>query len=340
MTTRPHQYIERDSGAVRTEILFADQLINLIWSDAREDATALFRALTSKYMSRLLAFLSYDIPLSARISGASRFGRRLGMDLSECLDPPESLDTARKLFERKIRYWETRPMDPSPETVVSPADSKMLIGSFGDTAALRVKNRFFDFNALIGNRPGWIETFRDGDFAIFRLTPDKYHYNHLPVSGVVRDIFELPGAYCPCNPGAVMTLATPYSRNKRVVTVLDTDVPDGTGVGMVAMIEVVALMIGDIVQCYSETRYDRPQPAAPGMFLRKGQPKSLYRPGSSTDVLIFEKGKMAFSPDLVANQNRFGVETRYAQGLGRPLVETEVRLRATIGKASAPSPHR
>ena len=31
----------------------------------------------------------------------------------------------------------------------------------------------------------------------------------------------------------------------------DTDIPGGSHVGFVAMIEVVALMIGDIVQCYS-----------------------------------------------------------------------------------------
>jgi hypothetical protein len=31
----------------------------------------------------------------------------------------------------------------------------------------------------------WLPAFDRGDFAIFRLTPDKYHYNHVPVSGEV-----------------------------------------------------------------------------------------------------------------------------------------------------------
>jgi phosphatidylserine decarboxylase len=44
-------------------------------------------------------------------------------------------------------------------------------------------------------------------------------------------------------------MVRPYSKNKRVVTIIDTDVEGGTGIGLVAMIEVVALMIGDIVQC-------------------------------------------------------------------------------------------
>ena len=130
-----------------------------------------------------------------------------------------------------------------------------------------------------------------GDFAVFRLTPDKYHYNHTPVAGIVADIYEIAGGYHSCNPGAVVEIVTPYSKNKRVVTIIDTDVPDGTGVGLVAMVEVVALMIGEIVQCYSTERYDNPQPVTKGMFLAKGRPKSLYRPGSSTDVLIFQQGQ-------------------------------------------------
>ena len=48
------------------------------------------------------------------------------------------------------------------------------------------------------------------------------------------------------------------------------------------MIEVVALMIGDVVQAYSETQYDNPKQIISGMFLKKGAPKSLYRPGSGT----------------------------------------------------------
>ena len=50
-------------------------------------------------------------------------------------------------------------------------------------------------------------------------------------------------------------MVTPYSKNRRHVTLIDTDVPGGSQVGMVAMVEVTALMIGDIVQCYSDEKY-------------------------------------------------------------------------------------
>jgi len=98
----------------------------------------------------------------------------------------------------------------------------------------------------------------------------------------------------------------------------------------VAMIEVVALMIGDIVQCYSATGYDNPQPVVKGMHLAKGCPKSLYRPGSSTDILLFQQGTVTFSEDLRQNVGRWDVRSRFSSGLGRPLVETDVKVRSTI----------
>jgi phosphatidylserine decarboxylase len=256
------------------------------------------------------------------------------VDLAECLDRPETLDTQRKIFERKIRYWECRPLPDIPRPVVSPADARVLVGSFQETSALLLKEKFFEFDELLGrSKRLWLNEFAGGDFAVFRLTPDKYHFNHVPVAGIVRDIYEIDGDYHSCNPGAVVAVATPFSKNRRVVTIIDTDVPAGTGVGLVAMIEVVALMIGQIVQCYSDVRYDAPQPVAPGMFLRVGAPKSLYRPGSSTDVLIFQRDRIRFAEDIVRNMHDQRATSRFSHGFGTPLVETDVKVRSLIAVA-------
>jgi len=258
----------------------------------------------------------------------------MGIDLFECVRPKQYYTTHRRLFERQIRFWECRNMDESRETIVAPADSRMLPGSMTRGSMLLIKGKFFDFEELMGTDKGeWLTTFENGHFATFRLTPDKYHYNHFPVSGEIRDIYEIRGRYHSCNPEAVVEMVTPYSKNKRVVTVIDTDVPGGTGCGLVAMVEVVALMIGGIEQCYSETHYDEPRPATPGMFVTKGQPKSLYHPGSSLDILIFQKGRMHFCEDILANRFHPMVESRLSHGLGQPLVETDVEVRSTIGYA-------
>ena len=329
-----HQYIERDSGRVVTERLFGDRMVRLLYHGVREKNTALFRLLTSSRSSHILSRVNFDRPVFSRRD----FLARCGIDLTECIDPPEALDTPRKIFERRIRYDECRPMPPEADAVVSPADARVLVGSFRETSLIFLKEKFFSFEEMFGSgNQVWLRAFSGGDFAVFRLTPDKYHYNHTPVAGRVVDFYAIDGDYHSCNPAAVVSVATPYSKNKRVVTVIDTDVPGGSAVGLVAMIEVVALMIGDIVQAYSEEGYERPSRIDIGMFLRKGQPKSLYRPGSSTDILIFQAGRMDFAGDIRSNMCLPDVSSRFTLGFQKPLVETDIRVRSLLGRARKPA---
>jgi phosphatidylserine decarboxylase len=324
-----HQYIDRQSGRLETERLYQDRLVLFFYGRVRESMPAVFRLLTSRRSTQLLGYLNYDAGWGA--GACHRFLRDNHVDLNECLDDPANFRTARQAFERRIRYPECRPLPDEARAVVSPCDARVLVGSFRERAPLFVKDKFFDLHELFGNGwRRWQSAFAGGDYAIFRLTPEKYHYNHTPVAGRVLDHYEVEGDYHSCNPGAAVMIATPYSKNRRVVTVIDTDVEGGTWVGKVAMIEVVALMIGEIVQGYSETRYDDPQPVVPGMFLGRGCPKSLFRPGNSTTVLVFERNRVRFAADLLANQATPGAYSRYSLTFGRPLIETDVRVRSLI----------
>jgi phosphatidylserine decarboxylase len=331
MSTMPqtiHQYIDRETDMIVTESLVGDKTIAFLYNSLRESVPAMFRALTSAWMSGLLGFCHYDMP--GRHSHQKQAFARLGIDWRECLAPLSYYSTMRRIFERQIRYWEVRPMDENHAVIVSPADARLLIGSFGETSSLFIKEKFFDLEELLGTGSRWHTHFAGGDFAVCRLTPDKYHYNHLPVSGRVADIYEVDGRYHSCNPLASVAVASIHSKNRRVVTIIDTDVEGGSHVGLVAMVEIVALMIGDIQQTYSEWQYDLPAPVHAGLFVRKGCPKSLYRPGSSTDVLVFEPGKIYFSPDLVRNSRRNGVQSRFNGHSGIPVVETDSKVRSPI----------
>lgn len=325
-----HQYVDRETGRVINERLLGDPLIRLLYHRVREQSNTLFNMLVSARSSNILAALQFDQP----IVNQETFLKRSGIDLSETMDCPESFTSARRLFERKIRYWECRPMSEDSTAIVSPADARVIPGSFSNTALIQIKDKFFCFEELFGDRfKHWRDQFVDGDFMVFRLTPDKYHYNHLPVTGRVVDFFTIDGGYHSCNPSAIISVVTPFSKNRRVVTILDTDIPGGSGVGLVAMVEVVALMIGDITQAYSENRYDNPQPIKIGMLLHKGQPKSLYQPGSSTDILIFQPGRISFEQDLIENRHRSDVSSRFSSGFGQPLVETDVKVRSLIARS-------
>jgi len=326
-----HQYVDRTSGRVCDERLYWDSVIRFLYSSVRERAPRLFDVLTSSRVSSLLAFLNYESFVGQALVGGRRFIERCGIDISECVEPVEELRTLSQIFERKIRYWETRPMSADVAHVASPADSRMVWGSFREETPLFIKGKFFELEELLGGVAGW-QRFVDGDWAVFRLTPEKYHYSHSPVSGVVQAFLSVDGACHACNPSAVVEVVTPYSKNRRDVTIIDTDVPEGSGVGLVAMVEVAALMIGDIVQCCSVERYDGPRAAKPGLFLHRGAPKSRYRPGGSTDVLLFERDRISMSPDLVSAQHRRDVTSRLSSAFGAPLVETEVRVRSTIAE--------
>ena len=327
-----HQYVERETGVVRDEILYHDRIINNIYSSVRESSSILYRMVTSRRMTDLLAYINYDMPMGKRITGGSIFLKKAGIDTSEFLDPPESLNTSRKFFERKIKFSECRPMPQGNDIIVSPADSRMIIGSFDETSFIFLKEKFFSYEELLGDKPEWHDRFRNGKYAVFRLTPEKYHYNHVSVSGIIADFYEIDGDFNSCNPGAVTAIDRAYSKNRRCVTIINTDVPDGTGVGFVAMVEVVALMIGNIMQCYSEVGYKDPLPIKKGMFLKSGSVKSLFRPGSSVDVLIFEKGRVVFSDDLVENSQRRDVESRFTIHFGKTLIETDIKVRSEIAR--------
>ena len=332
---RSHQYVERSSAQLRDEWFCGDPVVSFLYSRAREDAGWLYRALTSAQLTHVLGAVLFDVRPLRPERMRQRYARELGVDFSECLASPETMDTPRKVFERQIRYWECRPITADPTAVVSPSDARLLIGSLAKTSRLFLKHKFFELDELLGtNVSYWRQRFENGDFAVFRLTPEKYHYNHVPATGVVRAYYELDGVFQSCHPGVVVAQAVPYSKNRRTVTILDTDISDGSKVGLVAMIEIVALMIGDIVQCYSRERYDHPEPMRLGMRLERGAPKSLFRPGSSTVVLLFEPGRIRFCADLIANQQRSDARSLYGP-LGRsPPVETDVQARSTIAGRS------
>ena len=326
-----HQYVDRATGTVAEERLMANRLIRTLYSPKLENAPLLSKLASSRYLSEVLGYLNYDNALSSRMSGMQRFLRSCGIDANELADDAEKLDTPRKVFERKIKYWQYRALPIEERCVVCPSDSRVMVGSLHETSGLSIKGKFFEFPELLGGKGSrWARRFAEGDFAVFRLTPEKYHYTHVPVAGCVADFYAIPGRYHSCNPNAAVQLLTPYSKNRRVVTILDTDCAGGAQIGCVAMIEVVALMVGQIEQRYSAERYEDPRTLERGMFLRMGAPKALFRPGSSSVVLMFQREQVRFANDLLTNQRKAGVHSRYSIRFGQPVVETDVKVRSLL----------
>ncbi len=66
MKNQQHQYIERDTFRIKTEKVYGDKILKLIYSKTRENAPVLFRALMSSRVSRFLGFLNYRPPFGRK----------------------------------------------------------------------------------------------------------------------------------------------------------------------------------------------------------------------------------------------------------------------------------
>lgn len=165
-----HQYVERDTGRVCTEEPFGDWIIRHLYSEEREESSLLFRLLGSRWVSDLLRYINYDLTWGPRISGLQDFLDRCRIDLDECTEAPAHLKSARHVFERQIRYWTCRPMNPDPRAVVSSADARVLIGSLNDTSSFFLKGKFFDLPELLRpDKERWINAFSAADRVLLFL---------------------------------------------------------------------------------------------------------------------------------------------------------------------------
>jgi phosphatidylserine decarboxylase len=87
-----------------------------------------------------------------------------------------------------------------------------------------------------------------------------------------------------------------FCRNKRALTLIDTD-----HFGRIAYVEVGAITIGSIIQTFQPGRVER------------GAEKGMFRYGGSTLVLLFEKGRLQFDADLLAD-SADGLEVKVQAG--------------------------
>jgi phosphatidylserine decarboxylase len=206
-----------------------------------------------------------------------------GIDVDEFAKSAFDYKTFNDFFYRALKPG-VRPIAPGDKVAVFPADGRHL--AFGDVLAspgFYVKGVTFTLAELIGD-PATAKTFEGGAMLISRLCPVDYHRFHFSVSGVPAEPRQIDGWLYSVSPVALRHNLRYLVANKREITLIESP-----AFGPVAMIEVGATNVGSIRQNF-----------IPGRPVAKGDEKGLFAFGGSCVITIFQRGRIRFDDDIVA----------------------------------------
>jgi phosphatidylserine decarboxylase len=248
-----------------------------------------------------------------RAAMLSRFARIYGIDVSEAEKPLAEYGGFDDFFTRRLRPG-LRPIDPTPGSVVSPADGKVVeCGTVDAGKLLQAKGVLFSLEELLGDGDA-AARLEGGAFLITYLSPKDYHRVHSPVGGRVVGWRHIPGVLYPVNAGSVRREPRLFVGNERFVTFIEGDA------GFAAVVMVAAVGVGHVTASYDdEVATHRPQ------FLRAGvshrqyeQPRTIARGGElgifhlgSTSIAVFQRGRVTLDALEPGSATKMGV------GIGR-----------------------
>ncbi|MEN8151455.1 MAG: phosphatidylserine decarboxylase, partial [Planctomycetota bacterium] len=269
------EFYDRRTGEVRTEQVLGDAFIK--WA---------YRTLSG----RLVGPLAFGTSIPSRVLGwwfDRRWSRRriaktiadLSIDASEFARAPEEFRSFNDFFTRELTDG-ARPFPDDPKLLPSPADGRLLVYPAADGGTpVPVKGVEGPLGDLF-DRP--IDEFDGGSAAVVRLCPADYHRYHFPCDGTVVETRAIRGRYDSVNPIALAARPRVFARNKREITLIDTD-----AFGRMAFVEVGAFGVAGIHRTWS------------GPDVTRGREKGYFDFGGSTIVLLFRAGAVTFDADLL-----------------------------------------
>ncbi|KAL3676101.1 hypothetical protein R1sor_026049 [Riccia sorocarpa] len=236
--------------------------------------------------------------------------------------PVEYYKTFNDFFVRELKPG-CRPIahEDNDAVAVSGADCRLIaFNSADDATRFWIKGRKFSIKGLLGSDE-IAKDFEGGTLVIFRLAPQDYHRFHVPVSGKIESILNIPGHLYTVNPIAVNSkYCNVFTENKRAVTVIST-----REFGKVAFVAIGATMVGSIT--FTKNLGDT---------VKKGDEYGYFSFGGSTCIVVFQEGAIELDEDLVANSERsletlvmvgesLGVARKYSDEVNEHMSRPSVR---------------
>ena len=222
-------------------------------------------------------------------------------DLNEVLIPELSFyDSYNAFFIRKLRE-ESRPIDHSESSFVSPVDGEIVdYGAINETNLIQAKKHNYPIAELIGME--WEDTFSNGFFITIYLAPTDYHRIHCPYEGLIKQTKHMGSYLYSVNKKAQENIPNLYIKNERSVIHFESQKLK------YALVSVGASIVGSIVPFWSEEKYSRKslikdwnQGPGENYLIKKGQELAHFRMGS-TVILLLENQQVIDLDSLEENK--------------------------------------
>lgn len=289
----PIYYIDRKTGETKEEIVAGYKFLQ--WLYQTKSGAFFLEALIKKKLFTSLYGKFQDTKYSKnKIKG---FIESLEIDLSEALIKDISkYSTFNDFFARKLTP-DSRPIIPSPDIFISPADGRVFAWENIDINKLiQVKGLYYNMSELLQNE-NLALSYAGGTCFVIRLCPADYHRFHFSDRGVAEQARQIKGQYYSVNPMALAKIPMLYCENKRELTLFKSD-----NFGEILLIEVGATCVGSIIQTYS-----------PGQKVAKGEEKGYFKFGGSTMIILLKNGSIKVDEDILINTAN-GIETKLLMG--------------------------
>ncbi len=267
--------------------MIKDRNGNVLSADNEQDKTLSF--LYENALGRLLTKLLVRRFVSniGRWYMESRFSkRRIGklikhhnIDMNEY--ESREYESFNDFFVRRLAPG-ARNVDMAPESVISPADSKLTVYDISEDSVYRIKGCDYSITTLLGGDHELAREYFGGKCFIYRLTVDNYHrYGYIDNGKEVSYKF-IPGILHTVNPIATARIDV-YGKNCRELTILETE-----NFGRVAYIEVGAMMVGRINNHHQQS-------------FNRGDEKGFFSFGGSTIIVLYKKDTVRVDDDIAEN---------------------------------------
>jgi len=284
----PIQYVNRETKEVRIEKVPGEFWLSWLYNNPLGELSLellVKRKIVSEWYGNKM-----DSPES--VGKIDDFVKEYNIDLSEA--QKDKFSSFNDFFYRKLKT-NARKIDTNYNSIVSPADGKVLVYKNIDNQDFIVKGYRFSLTKFLSNDK-LANKYRGGSFLIVRLCPTDYHRYHFPLSGKIINENEIDGDYYSVSPIALKKKIEILCMNKRSYVEVHND-----KIGEYLIVEVGATMVGSIIHSFS------------GKDIKKGEEMGYFKFGGSTIVLLFEKNKIKIDKDLINNTIN-GFETEIKMG--------------------------